>query len=63
MNKWAGSLLKKEQLTVYVAPRVKQGIKIAAAMEETNLSDLVERLLVEYLRTKEGIGDLIDKRG
>lgn len=61
--KWAGKLLKKEQLTVYVAPRVKQGMKVASAMEGTNLSDLVERLLVEYLRGKEGIGDLIDKGG
>lgn len=59
--KWAGGLLKKEQLTVYVHPKVKQGMKFAAVMENTNLSDLVERLLVEYLRTIEGIGDLVEK--
>jgi len=62
MTKWAGGLLKKEQLTVYVNPRVKQGMKIAAIQEKTNLSDLVERLLVGYLRGKEGIGDLIEKK-
>lgn len=60
--KWAGELLKKKQLTVYVHPRVKQGMKLVAVMEGTDLSDLVERLLVEYLQTKEGIGDLIEKK-
>lgn len=63
MVKWAGSLPTKVQLTVYISPRVKRGIRIAAIEEFVTASELVERLLVGYLRTKEGIGDLIDKRG
>jgi len=62
MTKWTGTLATKVQLTVYVSPRVKRGIRIAAIEELTTASELVERLLVEYLRTKEGIGDLIEKR-
>jgi len=63
MVQWRGSQPTKVQLSVYVAPRVKRGMKIAATMEGTNLSDLVEMLLIEYLRGKEGIGDLIEKEG
>lgn len=63
MVKWTGSKPAKELLAVYLSPRVKRGIKVAASLEGKTISDLVEGLLVDYLRAKEGIGELIEKGG
>lgn len=63
MAKVKGSEVSKTMTGVYFTPRVKTGLKVAAALEHTTVSELVERLCVKYLRTVEGIGDLIEKRG
>lgn len=63
MTKWADPKGYKEQMSAFVAPRVRWGMKLAATLEHTTISKLVERLCIEYLRGVEGIGELIDKEG
>lgn len=53
----------KVQMKVHVPFKVRHEIKIAAALEGTTVSALVERLCIEYLRMNPEIEELIEKRG
>lgn len=60
--KWRGSLPTKVQLTVYVDPKVKRGMKVLGGILNQTTSKMVEELCINFLEKWPEVGEIIEKK-
>jgi len=61
MVNWSSPRPVKVQLTIYVDPKVKQGVKVLATIKGTTTSGLIEPVLIDLLNDHPRVAKVLSK--